>query len=211
MQIRKTFIKGCTAVSLILLGLLAVDAVFWLNAKDRCFDQIQDIPKNKVGVLLGVSKYINQTQVNPFYQNRLDAAVALYKSGKIEHILISGDNSRCDYNEPATFKNDLLKLGVADKDITLDYAGFRTLDTTIRAKEIFGLQQFTFISQRFHNQRALLLADAKGLEAIAFNALDVLGPGGKKAKLREYLARPVALLDLLFNTQPKYLGLPQPL
>lgn len=195
-----------TLVVLGFLAILSVDLYFSLNAKQRTFDDLSSIPKNRVGVVLGVGKYTDDGHENLFYRYRVEAAARLLKAGKIELILVSGDNSNCNYDEPTTFKNDLMLLGVPEEKIALDYAGFRTLDSTVRAKEIFGLESCTFISQRFHNERALFLADAHGLNAIGYNAKDVSGRYGRKAKLREYLARPVAILDVLFNTQPKYLG-----
>ena len=192
-----------------LIAIFAIDTYFSVNASKRLYNNISEVPKNRVGVILGVGKYTTNGHVNLFYAHRLKAAVQLYNAGKIDQILVSGDNNNCNYDEPTTFKNDLITLGIPEDKITLDYAGFRTLDSAVRAKKIFGLNEFTFISQRFHNERALFLADAYQIDAIGFNAQDVTGKYGRKAKLREYLARPMALLDIVFNTQPKYLGVPE--
>ncbi|WP_370214466.1 SanA/YdcF family protein [Mesoflavibacter profundi] len=119
---------------------------------------------------------------------------------------MSGDNSRKDYDEPSTFKSDLIQLGVPETDIYLDYAGFRTLDSVVRAKKIFGLENVTIISQKFHNERAIYLAENFNLNATAFNAKDVSNRYGFKTKIREYLARTKAVIDVIMNKQPKYLG-----
>jgi SanA protein len=115
--------------------------------------------------------------------------------------LVSGDNSQKDYDEPTDFKKDLIAKGIPEDRIFLDYAGFRTLDSIVRAKEVFGQTSITIISQKFHNQRAIYIAKQFGIDAIGFNAKDVYN-----SHFREYLARSKASLDLVFNVQPKFLG-----
>jgi SanA protein len=176
------------------------------KAKNSIYDTINQLPKNKVGLVLGASKFTSNGNINLYYKYRLQAALILYKAGKIEYILISGDNGKKDYDEPTKFKNDLVKRGVPEHKIYLDYAGFRTLDSIARAKKVFGLKSVTIISQKFHNERALYLAKHFNIKAVAFNAKDISGKYGFKTRLREYLARTKASLDLLFNVQPKYLG-----
>ena len=175
----------------------------WISFKTNSlvYDDIDAIPKNKVGLLLGTGKYAASGNINLFYKYRIDAAVKLYKAGKIKYILVSGDNSRKEYDEPSDFKNDLIIRGIPEDKIFLDYAGFRTLDSVVRAKEIFGQTSVTFISQKFHNQRAIYIADHYNIKAVGFNARDVY-----KSHFREYLARAKASLDLVFNVQPKFLG-----
>lgn len=185
----------------ILFGIIST--FYWVayKAKGYTYDNIDNIPKNKVGLVLGASKLAPSGNINLFYKHRVDAAVALYKAGKIDYILVSGDNGRKDYDEPTDFKNDLIANGVPEACIFLDYAGFRTLDSIVRAKEIFGQNDITIISQKFHNERAIYIAQHFGINAIAFNAKDVY-----KNPKREYLARAKASLDLLFNVEPKFLG-----
>lgn len=178
------------------------------NAKGKLYTSVKTIPKNKVGLLLGTVKYLSNGRVNLYYQFRIDAAVKLYKSGKIDFIIVSGDNGSKGYDEPTDFKNDLIKLGIPENKIFLDYAGFRTLDSVVRAKEIFGQESITIISQQFHNERAIYLAEHFGLKAIGFNARGISGKYGIKVKLREYLARVKVFVDILFKVQPKFLGKP---
>ena len=170
------------------------------------YSSTEDIPRNKVGLLLGTGKYAANGSVNLFYKKRVEAAVELYNSGKIEAILVSGDNSRIDYDEPSYFKEDLISYGIPAEKIFLDFAGFRTLDSIIRAKKVFGLSSFTVISQKFHNQRAIYLADKYNIETVGFNAEEVPNSYSMKTKVREYLAKTVATIDILFKTEPKYLG-----
>ncbi|GAB4166567.1 MAG: ElyC/SanA/YdcF family protein [Winogradskyella sp.] len=187
----------------ILISIGVVSTYHWMSFKTRhnVYDSKETIPKNKVGLLLGTGKYAANGNINLFYKYRIDAAVELYKAGKIEYILVSGDNSRKDYDEPSDFKKDLIAKGIPEDKIFLDYAGFRTLDSVVRAKEIFGQSSITIISQKFHNQRAIYIAKQFSIDAVGFNAKDVYN-----SHFREYLARSKASLDLVFNVQPKFLG-----
>ncbi|WP_340154280.1 ElyC/SanA/YdcF family protein [uncultured Winogradskyella sp.] len=190
-----------TSLILMLIGVLVTFHWVGYKAKGLSYNDIESIPKNKVGLVLGASRLAPSGNINLFYKHRVDAAVALYNACKIEYILVSGDNSRKDYDEPTDFKNDLIEKGIPAERIFLDYAGFRTLDSIVRAKEIFGQDAITIISQKFHNERAIYIAQHFGINAIAYNAKDVF-----KRPTREYLARAKASLDLLFNVEPKFLG-----
>lgn len=178
-------------------------------ARLYCYDSTSLIPANKVGLLLGTSKFTKRGNENQHYRNRIDAAAGLFKAGKIEYILASGDNSRRSYDEPTQMKADLVAFGVPADRVVLDYAGFRTLDSIVRAQKIFGQQKITIISQRFHNERAIYLAQSQGIEAVGFDAPDATAFYGFKTKLREKFARVAAFLDLhLWSRQPKFLGEP---
>ena len=190
----------------VLLGLILTNKMVSYQSEDYVYDAVENIPKNKVGLLLGTIKYLSNGNINLYYKYRIDATVALYKAKKIEFVLISGDNGSKNYDEPTTFKNDLIAKGIPEHKIFLDYAGFRTLDSVIRAKAIFGQDSVTIISQQFHNERAIYLAQHNDIKAVAFNAKDVSGRYGLKVQLREYLARAKASLDVLFNVKPKFLG-----
>lgn len=176
------------------------------TAKGKTYADVSIIPKNRVGLVLGTSNRITDGSSNPYYTYRIDATIALYEAGKIEFVLVSGDNGSIYYNEPNTIKKDLVKGGIPEHLIFLDYAGFRTLDSMVRAKYIFGLDNVTVISQEFHNERAIYIAKRKGLNAIGFNAKDLSTSQGFKVRLREYLARVKVFIDVLLNTQPKFYG-----
>ena len=180
--------------------------IFKQNRK-LCYDSIEKLPVNKVGLLLGTSKYLKGGKENLFYKNRIDAAVELYKKGKIEYIIASGDNRHKNYNEPKIMKADLMKKGVPGDKIFPDYAGFRTFDSVIRSKEVFGQNKITIISQRFHNLRALFTAKHFGIDALAYDAEEVSGADGIRIRFRELFARVKALLDIyILQTKPKFLG-----
>lgn len=189
-----------------LLLILLANLIIEKATTDKTYDTLVDIPKNKVGLVLGTARRLVEGGLNPYYTNRIEATVSLFQAGKIEFVLVSGDNGSIYYNEPNTIKKDLIKEGIPEERIFLDYAGFRTLDSMVRAKAIFGLDSVTVISQDFHNKRAIYLAEKKGLAAIGFNAKDVSGNPGLKVHLREYLARVKVFVDLILNTQPRYYG-----
>lgn len=196
---------GLLFATLILLIFLC-NSIITSSAEGKTFDNPKEINKNRVGLVLGTSKKLIGGLPNPYYSYRIKATIELYKAQKIEFVLVSGDNGTRYYNEPNTFKKDLIAGGIPAEKIFLDFAGFRTLDSMVRAKEVFGLDSVTVISQEFHNQRAIYLAEKKGLKAIGYNAKTVSGNQGLKVQLREYLARVKVFIDLLFNTQPKFFG-----
>ncbi|QWX84102.1 YdcF family protein [Cellulophaga sp. HaHaR_3_176] len=193
---------------IIFSGILLIVCNFIINnsTKEKTFDSIQKIPKNKVGIILGTSKRLTNGKPNRYYSYRIDATVELFNAKKIEYILVSGDNGTIYYNEPDSIKKDLIKAGIPEEKIFLDYAGFRTLDSMVRAKHVFGLNKATIISQEFHNDRAIYLAQNKGLDAIGYNAKDINGTNGFKVQLREYFARVKVFLDIITNKQPKFYG-----
>lgn len=205
---RKRFWRNMIITSLLLLVtiVLVTDAWVTQSTQEQIYSNIYNIPKNKVGLVLGTSKYLSRTRLNPYYQFRINAAVALYNAGKINYILVSGDNSTEHYNEPDKMKRDLVAMGIPVGKIFTDYAGFRTLDSILRCRDVFGEDHITIISQPFHNERAVFIANRKGMTAVAYNAQDVAKDEGLKVKLREKLARVKMLMDLMLNTKPKYYG-----
>ncbi len=191
---------------LVLALIVMSDQMVLLAAQGRLYDSVASIPARKVGLVLGTSP-TTQGQPNAYYEARLNAAAALYRAGKVQDLILSGDNSTTFYDEPTRMKSGLVARGVPAGHLFLDYAGFRTLDSVVRAQGVFGLTEVTVISQRFHNERAVFLARSKGLDAIAFNADDVTGAANLRSTGREWLARTSAVLDVkVLNTQPKFLG-----
>ena len=194
-------------VALLLICLIwIVNYVVSSSTKNQLYFDVTSIPKNKVGLLLGTAKYNDKARniVNLYYQNRIDAAVALYMAGKIDYIIVSGDSNTIYYNEPVLMRNDLIARGVPAKRIFMDNAGFRTLDSILRCRDVFGQEQFTIISQAFHDQRALYIANHKGVKTIAFSAKD--GDTYWFSTLRDKFARVKMMYDLVQNTQAKYYG-----
>lgn len=193
-------------VLILILSIFIPYTVIEIQTKNKVYNNVQSIPKNKVGVVLGTSKRLVNGNINLYFKYRIQATVKLFKLGKIDYVLVSGDNGSKYYNEPKDFKKELIKSGIPEEKIFLDYAGFRTLDSVIRASKVFGQHSFTIISQEFHNKRAVYIAYLNNLNAIGYNAKDVSKKYGFKVYLREYLARTKVFVDVIFNVQPKFLG-----
>lgn len=203
MKYIKNSIKGLIVLGFILL-LSVLLANIWIvySTEDNNYYNLQKMPSNDVGLVLGTSKAIIGGKENMFFKYRMEAAARLYKEGKVKFLILSGNHDSVFYNEPNDMKKALMSLGVPENVMTLDFAGFRTYDSIIRCKEVFNQQKFTIISQPTHNARALFLAHELGIDAVAFAAQDV--PTGYKTYLREYLARPKAILDVYLLDRSKY-------
>lgn len=169
-------------------------------------NNVDELPSCKTALLLGTSKTLKYKQANQYYYKRIQATVELYFSKKVKYIIVSGDNSNDIYNEPADMKKDLIKYGVPDSAIYLDYAGFRTFDSVVRAKEVFGQDSLIMVSQEFHNQRAVYIARNFGMIAYGYNAKDVDVYTGFKTNVREFFARLKVFIDIYTDAQPKFLG-----
>jgi SanA protein len=188
--------------------LLAISRALINQASNgRVYADALSIPHRRVGLILGCSKKLGGGWVNPFFQNRVTAAASLYRAGKVDYLLVSGDNHVHSYDEAKDMKDSLAELGVPREKIFCDYAGFRTLDSVVRAHEVFGQSQITVISQDFHNRRAIFLAQHEGMDAIGFNAADVDLHYSYATHCREEAAKIGAVLDVyIFHTRPKFLG-----
>lgn len=163
-----------------------------------------------VAVVPGASVYKNEP--SPVLKDRLDCALELYHQGKVRKILLSGDNGSIYYNEVKPMLLYILKNEVNERDIFVDHAGFRTLDTLVRAKEIFQVKDLIFVSQRVYQPRAAFLANKIGLKFQAFEADRRIYTSGPFSRIREFFARTLAWVDMnLFKTNPKYLGDPFPI
>lgn len=196
---------------LFVIGFFAIiaGATCWISlvSQDFLYRDMESLPAHDVGLLLGTSKFTRAGYSNLHFHSRIKAAAELYESGKIKHILASGSNPNRHYNEPADMRDALMKQGVPAAAITLDTFGFRTLDSIVRAKEVFGLQRFTIISQEYHNGRAVFIAKHFQCDVVAYCASPVEYPYSIRTEIREYFARVKAILDLyVLGKQPKHLG-----
>ncbi|MEO5715753.1 MAG: ElyC/SanA/YdcF family protein [Luteolibacter sp.] len=215
----KASVKGGLArwfrrgVRILLWSLLVCGAVvayanitaMWAS-RGRLFDDVSAVPQTTVGLVLGTTDRVNGYE-NPYFRYRIDAAVRVWKAGKLKTLIVSGDNRSRYYNEPEKMKQDLVERGIPANRIVCDYAGLRTFDSVVRAKEIFGVTSILVISQRFQNERAIYIAKANGINAYGFNAQDVESHLGMKTKMREIGARVKMWLDVNFlDTRPIHLG-----
>lgn len=185
------FLAFCCLVFILLCN-------FWVVYYTRQYNffSIENLPSNDVALVLGTSRNTEKGKENLFFRYRMEATAHLFKEGKIKYIILSGNNDSQYYNEPLDMKKALLNLGIPENVMTLDYAGFRTFDSIIRCKQVFNQDNFTIISQNFHNARALYIARNEGINAISFAAQDVPDGYSVRTLIREYLARPKAVLDV---------------
>ena len=211
MKLLNIFRMSAVIGIVLVASILLVDRWLSAQASSRIFDSTAEIPPRSIGLVLGTSKYIAKS-LNPYYQYRMDAAISLYEQKKVNVLLLSGDNAHRSYNEPWTMKRDLLKAGVPDDNIVLDYAGFRTLDSVVRAKRVFDADHFVIITQRFHCERALFIADRNNIDAICLAVPGPKGFAGLKIRMREVLARIKAIMDIyILDMKPKFLGPKEPI
>jgi len=192
----------------LLLIILISELTIVRGSKKYIFDSVEQIPENHTVLVLGTSPYLIDGRRNLFFVYRMQAAKQLYDAGKARNFIVSGDHSRRNYNEPLAMQQMLISFGVPQEKIYRDYAGFRTLDSVIRAYKIFGQDTFIIVSQKFHNERAVYIARKNGLNAYAFNARDIPARYSMKTFIRERFARVKVFVDILFNKQPKFLGEP---
>jgi len=204
----------CLARLVMLALLLLVAGVFLLcqffvkNAgAGRIYSNVSAIPARTVGLVLGTSEHLGDGRGNPYFQNRIEAAAQLFKAGKVKFLLVSGDNRTANYDEPESMRKALIAKGVPSRFIAPDDAGLRTLDSIVRAKEVFSLDKFTIISQRDHDEQALLIAQHYGVDAIAFAAGDVSFRYAIRSHIHEWLARVKVIMDLyILHASPRHMG-----
>ena len=206
-KFRKRFIVIAISLLIAITTIILIcDYSVKKGASGKTFDETNNVPHMKTGILLGTSKYLRNGKINLYYQYRIDAATELINAKKIDYLVISGDNSEKSYDEPNDMKESLIKNGIDSTLIFLDYAGFRTFDSMVRLNKVFGQDSVIVISQKFHNERAIYIAQKLRMSAIGYNASDVDQYYGFKTSLREKAARVKMILDFLFGVKPKFLG-----
>jgi SanA protein len=211
----RKLLRKRVALSLLLMILGSIAAIivahFYVQrvSTGKVYGDLASVPQARVGVVLGCAKTLRSGGGNMFFLFRVQAAAELFHAGKVEYLLVSGSNPTLDYDEATDMMTALIRLGVPAERIYRDYAGFRTFDSVVRAKKVFGLSKFIIISQEFHVKRAICIAARIGLDCHAYTAADVGLPHSFKTLVREKLARVKLLLDLyLLPTKPKFLGEP---
>ena len=200
--VKKILWTTCVMAFVCIVLMLICNQIVVNNAKGKVFSDIDSIKYNKVGLLLGTTPQARIGRItNYFFIYRIDAAEELYKAGKIEKILISGDENSLDgINEPECMRDSLVARGVPASAIFLDGKGFRTIESIVRTREVFGMGNFTIISQKFHNERAIYQAEHLGLDIENIQAYNAKDPKSRRAYLttiREYFARVKMFLDLM--------------
>ena len=203
----RTIIAFCALLPLALV--IVSHHAITRSSTGRVFSEPSELPSVRVGLVLGTSRYTRSGLQNRYFSYRIDAAAELFHSGYVEHLIASGDNSRLSYNEPEEMRRALVEAGVPNDVIYLDYAGFRTLDSVLRAKSVFSQERVIIVSQAFHISRAIYIARHHGIDAYGYSARDVEGRSGAPTMLREVFARVMAVLDVhLLNRRPRFGGSP---
>jgi SanA protein len=195
------------AALLILAAIVFSKTIIDRQAACYVFDEVGNVPACRVGLVLGCSRELSDGRPNLFFLYRVNGAAELYRAGKVQRLIVSGDNHIVTYDEPTDMKAALMRRGVPDEHIICDYAGFSTLDSVVRAREVFGQTQLIVVSQEFHNKRAVFIGRSNGIEVYGFNVADVAARFAVKTTMREALARVKTVLDVwILNRQPKFLG-----
>lgn len=170
----------------------------------------RSIPESTVAIVPGAA--VHKLSPSHILVDRLRCALLLYQQKKVKKILLSGDHGRPEYNEVKPMLLFMLENGVDPEDIFVDYAGFRTLDTLVRAKHVYQVQDAVFVSQRFHQPRAQYIANQIGIQLYSLEADLRYYQKAKLFRFREFFARFLTWLDLtVLFTKPKYLGKPHPI
>ena len=211
-------VKSLVLAVALLLGVAAAAVIgAWgvidVSSRSRIFSDADALRPAKAGLVLGSARLVRDYVANPFFANRIAASAALYKAGKVEYLIVSGNQARGGrprggYDEPADMRAALIAAGVPRQRIYRDYAGYRTLDSIVRAKEVFGQDRVIVVSQAFHLSRALFLARARGLDDDGFAAENPALRYRLRTFLREIGARVVAVFDVWLGTPPRRLGKP---
>jgi len=200
-----------------LIGLLLF--IVWCNfyviefSSAHIFQRLEDVPQRRVALVLGTSKYLLTGGINPYFKYRVEAAAALYRSGKVEYLIVSGDGRDTGYNEPRFFYEALVELGIPGERILRDQGGLSTRDSILRCSYLYKEKECVVVTQRFHAERAVFLARKSGMErAVAFAAHDVPSSVGLRVLFREIFAKVKAVLEVhlrsgappVFPAQPPY-------
>ncbi|MCW0319546.1 hypothetical protein NB714_000407 [Pantoea dispersa] len=203
--LKRVFFGLFIIILLVMATALGLDRWISWRTAPFIYEDVASLPHRQVGVVLGTAKYYRTGVINQYYLYRIQGALNAYNSGKVNYLLLSGDNALQSYNEPMTMRRDLIKAGVDPSDIVLDYAGFRTLDSIVRTRKVFDTNDFIIITQRFHCERALYIAQHLGIQAQCYAV-----PSPKNmlsVRFREVGARLGALADLyLMKREPRFLG-----
>ena len=209
-KLRKILLAGFLCATLVVGSVLALNEWIVRSTRSAVFTEVDAVPQNDVALVLGTGKLLRGSgKINPHFRKRVEAAAALYHAGKVKHLLLSGDNHVAGYDEPTDMAEALMALNVPPSAMTLDYAGFRTLDSVVRARKVFGQTHVTIVTDDFHVARAVFLARHEGLDAVAFTSAKVSTLFSARTRVREVGARVKAAFDVyVLHTRPHFLGEP---
>ena len=191
----------------VLFFFVACNAWVIMSTSHRVFTDIEEVPSIQTALVLGTSKKFANGEPNSYFEHRMDAAAELFKEGVIRHLLLSGDNRTPYYNEPADMQAALEGRGLPASAFSSDKAGLRTLDSVVRSNEVFGSDEILVVTQRFHAYRAVFIGQHYGINTYAYAAKSLPVETSANLLFREFLARPMAVIDLyILQKEPSELG-----
>lgn len=193
----------------IIIVIITCYMIVGCKASGKTYDMVADVPHREVGLLLGTSPRTPENAPNYYFINRITATAELFKAEKIDKVIASGGDYSSrpggGYDELVAMRDSLIAHGVPDSVIILDYDGTRTLNSIVKAKEVYGEDCITLISQKYHNERAIYLASQQGIDAIGYNAKPShIITKRIKNEGREFLARVKLFIDMLVDEKPKF-------
>jgi SanA protein len=202
----------------LLLGTAALSAVAALALRaevrrqyaDRVYDEVSEVPSMPGAIVFGAGYWASSGRLSDALADRMETAIDLYRAGKVNKLLLTGDNRFVDYNEPAAMAAYAQARGVPGQDLVLDYAGRRTYDSCYRADAIFGLERAVLVTQEFHLPRALFTCDRQGLDVVGIVADRHRYIRSPWYQLRELAALARAWLDVSVVKPLPVLGDPVP-
>ena len=207
----RTALLGVLLLVVLALALTsALVAVAYFSVQDRLFSQVAEVPEMPVGLVLGASVRPNK-QPSPVLQDRIDVAVLLLRAGRVQKLLLSGDNRESHYNEVAAMQRSAIAIGANPQELVLDNAGWRTYDSCYRAREIYGVKSLVVITQRFHLSRAVYICKKLGLDVYGLAADSPSYSAPFKLQLRELGAWVLALIDVRLEEPSPVLGPKEPI
>ena len=192
-----------------LLGWGTLLPTLWVDGRAAAsLRSVADVPHTDVALVFGAGLWGGEP--SPYLAHRLDAAVALYRTGRVDVVLVSGDNGRADHDEPGAMRAYLTTRGVPDARVVSDFAGFDTWDSCVRAKKIFGVDRAVLVSQGFHIRRAVALCRAAGVDGYGVGVDEPFDSVWASGLARENLAAGKAVLDAVLRPDPHFLGPAEP-
>jgi len=201
------FIIGLILAAMIPAGISLYGNWQVLKCSGKVYREANQLESGRIGLVLGTASKVSGGRRNLYFVYRMAAAAELYHAGKVKKLLVSGDHGQEGYDEPEDMRQALIALNVPDEDIIEDCAGFRTLDSVVRSKEVFKCEKVVIISQPQHCVRAVYLAEQIGLNAVGFAAQDVSVRRYRyKQHFREFMARVAAWIDIQIGREPRFYG-----
>lgn len=200
--------------ALLLVLLFFVASNLWILSRTHAVieSNVTQCGPERIGIVFGTSHWTRSGVQNPHFYARMSTAARLVHANRVEHLLLSGDNRTQSYNEPRAMWRALTRFGVQSEQITLDYAGFSTFDTMVRAQQVFEVERAVLVTQRWHLPRALYIGQALGMDVVGCAASNHAVNGEWRLRLREWVARVATLGDLyLWRREPYFLGPAEPI